>query len=172
MRGEKTNKRNDEGNAILLHCNCTAWFDNIIPLVFVVLGWEPSAFSFIDTCGCSQLLEPVTHLLLSALLPRSFDSSKGLCLTWRRGNGGINGLDVYNLYTLPDLTKCVSADPFPGGSLCVCAQRSDEVSQSPLSHGDRKTHRPVLLFSISAFFPLDISVCVDLRAVHQEALSE
>lgn len=141
MRGGKTNKKNDlSGKKTLLHCNCTAWFDNIMYLAFVVLGWQLAPFLSQMPVGVLSFLSLslIFHLLLSTLLPRSFDSVQGLCLMWRRGNGGINHLDTYNLYNLSDLTKCVSSDPFPGGSLCVCVwrvrvQRFDEVSQPPLS---------------------------------------
>lgn len=47
MRGGKNpNKKNNLSGkkTLTLHCNCTAQFDNIMHLAFVVLAWELAPF--------------------------------------------------------------------------------------------------------------------------------
>lgn len=160
-----------EENTTRLCCNCTARFENVLHLVFVVLAWERSPFAFVDPWGCSQLLEPLAahppapecHCQegLTAARPLLKGQERG----WR------HQLSVCLWFTRSDTMCCTG--PFPGGSwgVGVCLQSSEEIRQSPLSRGDSNTHPPMLLFSMSAFFPLDIPGSADRRAGHREALS-
>lgn len=74
MRGEKKPHKLSlwEENTLLLHCNCTGWFDSIVQLPFVLPGWELALFLSlisVDLLRSLSLLFPF-HLL-STVLPRS-----------------------------------------------------------------------------------------------------
>lgn len=63
LKGRSKKKQEEwsvwEENTARLCCNCTARFENVLHLVFVVLAWGRSPFAFVDPWGCSQLLEPL-----------------------------------------------------------------------------------------------------------------